>query len=106
MGRGDAQALGNKLRAAAEVGQAGEQWGKALSPKAQPWGVSPHTEPGPAPGLPSALPCSALVCAEAGRALSSVPGWTLSWGSNQLTLAGLCKGLNFALLEAEMSGLL
>lgn len=47
-----------------------------------------------------------LACAGAGRALSSVPGWTLSCGSNQLTLSVLCKGLNFALLEAEMSGLL
>lgn len=51
-------------------------------------------------------PALLLVCAEAGRALSSVPGWTLSQDSNQLTLSVLCKGLNFALLEVEMSGLL
>lgn len=51
-------------------------------------------------------PALLLVCAEAGKTLSSVPGWTLSWSSNQLSLSVLCKSLNFALLEVELSGLL
>lgn len=69
--------------------------------------VSPLTlSPAPLQGCLLLSPVLLLVCAEAGRALSSVPGWTLSWGTNQLTLSVLCKGLNFALLEAEMSGLL
>lgn len=113
MGRGDGQTVGNKLRAAAKVGQVGEQWGNlfVLQSTAQRGPAVPVLSPltlslALLQGCLLLSPALLLVCAEAGKTLSSVPGWTLSWSSNQLSLSVLCKSLNFALLEVELSGLL
>lgn len=111
---GDAQAVGNRSWGQLpRLGRLVSNGETSLSSKAQPREglavplVSPLTlSPALLQGCLLLSPALLLVCAEAGRALSSVPGWTLSWGSNQLSQSVLCKGLTFALLEAEMSGLL